>query len=180
MLMKAEKSCLLIVDIQERLARVVGDPNKVVANADLLIGAARRLSVPVLASEQYPKGIGHTVPALSGYLHADDVFEKLHFSAAADPVLGPRLTEMSRRQIVVCGLEAHVCVLQTVIDLVEAGFETFVVADATSSRRPENHAAAIERMRAAGAWPVTTEMVVFEWLEKAGTADFKELSARIR
>lgn len=180
MLMKAEKSCLLVVDIQERLARAVVDPNQVVANVDILIGAARRLSVPVLATEQYPKGIGPTVPALADYLHADEMFEKLHFSAAADPVLGPRLKETGRAQMVVCGLEAHVCVLQTVIDLVQAGYETFVVGDAISSRRPENHAAAIERMCAAGARAVTTEMVVFEWLEKAGTADFKELSARIR
>ncbi len=180
MLIKAETSCLLVIDIQSRLLPAMAAGNKVVANSGVLLTAARRLGVPVLASEQYPQGIGRTVPEVAELLPPGSVAEKLHFSCLGDAAFGARLLEIGRPQAVLAGIEAHVCVLQTAEDLVASGLDVFVVADATSSRSPSNHQAALERMRAAGARIVTTEMVVFEWLAKAGTPEFKELSALIK
>jgi nicotinamidase-related amidase len=180
MLMSAARSALLVVDIQQRLLPNMAAPQAVVENAAVLIRAARRLSVPILASEQYPRGLGSTVPDLADLLSPDQVLEKLHFSCIGDADFAQRFRELGRPQAVIAGIEAHVCVLQTVEDLLAQGAEAFVVEDATSSRTPKNHAAAMARLREAGARVVTTEMVVFEWLAKAGTPEFKELSALIR
>lgn len=180
MLINAADSCLLVVDIQDRLLPAVCEREAVLANAAILLKSAAALGVPVLASEQYPKGIGHTVDAVAQLLPAGSVVEKLHFSCLADAEFARRLADLGRRQAVVAGLEAHVCVLQTAESLLAAGHDVFVVADATSSRRPANHAAALRRLEAAGARIVTTEMVVFEWLAQAGTPAFRELSRLIK
>lgn len=180
MLMSAATSCLLVVDIQERLLPSMAAPGAVVDNTAVLLKAARRLDVPVLVSEQYPRGLGAIVPDLMPLLAADEKIEKLHFSCMGDQGFAARFRALGRKQAVVTGLEAHVCVLQTVEDLLASGTETFVVEDATSSRTEKNHAAAMARLREAGARVVTTEMVVFEWLGKAGTPAFKELSALIK
>jgi nicotinamidase-related amidase len=180
MLMSAAQSCLLVVDIQERLAPSMAMPEQVIDNAAILVRSAQRLGVPVLASEQYPRGLGHLVPPLAALISADDIVEKLHFSCVADEGFARRFNELGRPQAIVAGLEAHVCVLQTVLHLLQAGATPFVVADATSSRTERNYAAALRRMADAGARVVTTEMVVFEWLAKAGTPVFRELSALIK
>lgn len=180
MLINAAQSCLLIVDIQDRLLPAVCERDAVVANAVVLLKAAAALDVPVLASEQYPKGIGHTVAAVAAQLPEGSVIEKLHFSCLADTGFAGRLAALGRPQAVVAGLEAHVCVLQTAEGLLAAGHDVFVVADAISSRLPANHAAALRRLEAAGARIVTTEMVVFEWLARAGTPAFRELSRLIK
>lgn len=180
MLMKADRSCLLVIDIQERLLPAMAAPDKVVANTGLLLKAAARLEVPALCSEQYPKGLGHTVKEVAGLLPAGSVLEKLHFSCMGDDGICLRLGELARPQAVVVGIEAHVCVLQTVLDLRARGTEVFVVADATSSRSAENHRLALERMRQAGAQVVAAEMVAFEWLAKAGTPEFKDVSKLVK
>jgi len=180
MLIKKDDASLLVVDIQERLAPHMAETDRVVANSCVLLDAAKRLGVPVLVSEQYPRGLGPTEPAVAAHVPDGTVVEKVHFSCVGEPGFPERLGALGRRQAVVCGIEAHVCVLQTVEDLLARGTEVFVVADATSSRTRANHDAALERMRASGARVVTTEMVVFEWLEKAGTPEFKELSALIK
>jgi nicotinamidase-related amidase len=180
MLMSAADSCLLIVDIQARLAPSMAAHQTVIDNARILIEAAARLNVPLLVSEQYPRGLGPTVPEIAALVPADRTVAKMHFSCIGDQGFAERFRAIGRRQAIVAGLEAHVCVLQTVEDLLASGTETFVVADATSSRTEKNHMAAIERLRCAGARIVTTEMVVFEWLAKAGTREFKELSALIK
>ena len=175
MLMSAASSCLLVVDIQERLLPRVKTPQTVVDNTAVLLKAARRLDVPVLVSEQYPRGLGATVAELVPLLAAGETIEKLHFSCIGDDGFASRFRALGRPQAVVAGLEAHVCVLQTVEDLLAAGTDTFVVEDATSSRVEKSHAAAMARLREAGARIVTTEMVVFEWLAKAGTPAFEKL-----
>lgn len=180
MLIRADTSCLLVVDIQARLAPVMAEPEKTVANTALLLKAASRLDVPLLVSEQYPEGIGHTVPELTPLFPPDSVVEKMHFSCLGEDVYRRRLEGLGRPQAVVAGIEAHVCVLQTTEDLLSAGLDVFVVADATSSRNRRNHDAALERLRAAGARIVTTEMVVFEWLGRAGTAAFKDMIPLIK
>lgn len=177
---RADDSCLLVVDIQDRLLPKMAHPERVVANTAVLLQAAGRLGVPVLASEQYPRGLGPTVADVAQRLPAGAVVEKLAFSCLGEPGFAERFRALGRSQAVVCGMEAHVCVMQTVDDLAAAGTRTFVVADAASSRDAANHELAMARMAQAGAVVVSTEMVVFEWLARAGTDAFRELSALIK
>ncbi len=180
MLMKADGSCLLFVDVQTRLAPVVADAEQVVDNTAILMKSAARLGVPMLVSEQYPKGLGASVDELARLAPNDAVIEKVDFSCLGDAEFARRFDALGRSQAIVAGMEAHVCVLQTAMNLVERGSEVFVVSDAVSSRNRANADAALDRLRAAGAEVVTTEMVVFEWLGRAGTPEFKELSALIK
>lgn len=175
MLMNARDSVLLVVDVQERLLPHVHDWQRVLENVAWLVKVAQKLGVPVIASEQYPKGIGATHPEIAALLPREAVVEKLHFSCVAANCLAP-LPAYDKRQIVVCGIESHVCVQQTALDLKRSGKEVFVVEEAISSRRPSDKALAIERMRAHGIDIVSREMVAFEWLHEAGTPVFKEIS----
>lgn len=176
MLMKAETSCLLVVDFQERLMPAIHHADRTVANGVWLIQIAQRLGVPVLASEQYPKGLGHTVSAIRGLLPADAFVEKTHFSCAAELDCMRRIDLLDRLQIVLVGAEAHVCVLQTALGLRMAGKEVYLVADGVSSRSPSDVQLALERMRAEGVRVVSREMVAFEWLHQAGTESFRAIS----
>ena len=180
MLIRREQSLLLIVDIQEKLAPAILDGEEVVANAAKLIQAAKQLNVPILTSEQYAKGLGRTVPALRELLSSEALFDKTHFSCLAEPGVADRLRQQQRRQMIVCGMEAHVCVLQTAMDIKAAGFTSIVVADAVSSRRVESYELGLGRMRDAGVVIVTTEMVLFEWIRQAGTPEFKALLPLIK
>lgn len=180
MLITAEKSCLLIVDVQDRLAPAVAEHERVIERCGVLMRAAQRLAIPVIVSEQYPQGIGRTVAALQGLAPAGAVAEKMHFSCMADAELRRRIDDLGRRQVVVGGMEAHVCVLQTVLELRAAGYDVFAVADACSSRKTSDAAAAFARMSRNGVEVVTSEMVVFEWLHRAGTPAFKDLMPLIK
>jgi nicotinamidase-related amidase len=175
MLLDAQRSALLIVDLQHRLLPAIHDGEQVLGNCLWLIRVAQRLQVPVVASEQYPKGLGPSVLPIRELLPAGAFVEKTHFSCVAEGCLQP-LPAYAREQWVVAGTEAHVCVLQTVLDLCAAGKRTFVVADAIGSRDPANRALAIERMRQHGAEVVSREMVAFEWLARAGTDLFREIN----
>ena len=181
MLLDATKSSLLLIDIQDRLLPAMSTPDQVIAKSQILLQAAGTLGLPVTISEQYPKGLGHTVAALQ--TNTATTFEKLSFSCWRDDALKTHfinLHETGRPLVIVAGIEAHVCVMQTCIDLANAGFGVFAVADAMSSRKPESATLAFERMRANDVQVVNTEMVVFELLERAGTAEFKALSGLIR
>ena len=176
MLMKAETSGVLVVDLQERLMRAIHQADQVIAHGAWLIQIAQRLQVPVLTSEQYPQGLGSTVAAIRALLPASAFMEKTHFSCAAEPDCLRRIDALDRRQVVVIGAEAHVCVLQTALGLQAAGKEVYLVADAVSSRAPRDVELALERMRAEGVRIVSREMVVFEWLERAGDDRFRAIS----
>jgi nicotinamidase-related amidase len=181
MLLDYRLSALLLVDLQERLIPAMHEPQPVLANALILLSAATKLGVPTTVTEQYPLGLGATVPELAaGVRSRDAVFAKMSFSAAGEPGVLSRLRQSRRTQIVLAGVEAHVCVLQTAIGLQQMGYQVFVPADATTSRRPQSAALALERLRQNGISIVTTEMVVFEWLGRAGTDEFRELSRLIR
>jgi isochorismate hydrolase len=159
----------------------MASPQAVEAGAARLMRAARRLGVPLLVSEQYPKGIGPTVPSLATLATPDETLEKLSFSCAAEPAIRSRLALMGpRRQAVLCGIEAHVCVLQSALGLIDAGWSVAVVEDAVSSRRAGDRDAGLRRLAAAGATIATAEMVLFEWLERAGTAEFRDLLKLIK
>jgi nicotinamidase-related amidase len=180
-LLDASKSSLLIVDVQDRLLPAMADGNSVVARTKILQAAAKELDVPVTISEQYPKGLGHTVPELAN--NETKVFEKLAFSCWRDEAMREhfiKLHEGGRPQVIVSGIEAHVCVLQTAIDLAQAGFATYVVADAVASRKAQSAELAFGRMAASGVQVINTEMAVFELLGKAGGTAFKVLSGLIK
>jgi len=180
MLMEAQRSSLLIVDVQQGLAPVMSDPRRVYRGCILLLRAATRLGLPVVISEQYPKGLGATVGEVMEWAPDGGVMEKLHFSCAADEAILARFKETGRDQIVMAGIESHVCVLQSALGFQQAGFKPLVVADACASRDPANYQAAMARLAAAGVGIVTVEMVIFEWLHRAGTPEFKELSPLIK
>lgn len=175
MLIERDRSALLVVDIQERLLPHIHDGQAVLDNAVWLVKVAQRLGVPVMVTEQYPKGIGPTVAALRGLTFPESIAEKLHFSCVATKCL-ERLPGNDRPQLVVAGTESHVCVLQTVLDLRAQGREVFVVAEAVGSRRPSDKELALARMRTHGIHVVSREMVAFEWLKQAGTDEFRAVS----
>lgn len=181
MLLDSSKTSLLIVDVQSRLLPAMVEPERILERASILLQAAEVLKIPVTVSEQYAKGLGHTVPELAKNFAT--TFEKLSFSCWRDAALKSHfitLHEGGRPLVIVAGIEAHVCVLQSCIDLANAGFGVFAVADAMSSRQSASADLALHRLRGAGIQVVNTEMVIFELLEKAGTPEFKALSALIK
>jgi nicotinamidase-related amidase len=183
MLVDARKSTLFLVDVQERLLPAMTGGAEAEVRCAILLKAAKALDVPVTVSEQYPKGLGHTVPALREEIGNAPVFEKLTFSCWRDKPIKEHMIahhEAGRPLVILAGIEAHVCVMQTAADLAAAGFGVFAVADAMASRAPSSHALALDRMRDNGVAVVNTEMVVFELLGRAGTAEFKALSALVR
>lgn len=182
MLIRAADSCLVVIDMQERLVPAMQAPARTIRNARILITAAHELGVPVLMSEQYPKGLGRTVPELAKAAEAASaaILPKMHFSCMEDAEFAAAFRATGRRQAVIAGMEAHICVVQTAASLMSEGVEVFVVTDATSSRTLESEKACLDRLQALGAGIVTTEMVVFEWLGQAGTPAFKALLPLIK
>ena len=182
MLIRAADSCLIVIDMQERLVPAMQAPARTIKNARVLVTAAQELAIPVLLSEQYPKGLGHTVPELAKAAEAAEarILPKMHFSCMEDAGFAQAFHATGRSQAVIAGMEAHICVVQTAASLMSEGVEVFVVTDATSSRTLESEKACLDRLQALGAGIVTTEMVVFEWLGQAGTPAFKTLLPLIK
>ncbi|MBT8446047.1 MAG: isochorismatase family protein [Gammaproteobacteria bacterium] len=180
----ADQSQLVIVDIQERLGEAMPTKvlNRVLANASLLVKAATLTGVPMHVTEQYPDGLGPTHAALAGLLpDTTDPIAKTAFSACgADGFLSAIARQDQRRQIVLVGMEAHVCVLQTALDLAAHGLEVFVVEDAICSRRLENYQNALDRLRGTDVTVTSGESVVFEWLSDASHPAFKAVQALLR
>jgi nicotinamidase-related amidase len=175
MLINARDSALLVVDIQGKLVPAIAGWQSLLDQVIWLIRVARRLEIPVLACEQYPQGLGPTHPAIAAELPAGCIAAKLHFSAVAGACHGLNQGGSSS-QYVVCGMEAHVCVLQTVIELLAGGKQVFVVEEGVGSRRESDKALALARMRDAGAGIISREMAAFEWLRRADAPLFREIS----
>lgn len=176
MLIAPDKALLLVVDIQEKLVPAVCQPDQLIKQTRWLMEIAALLRVPILVSEQYPKGLGHTVPELADLITPEQVINKLHFSCAADTTCLEQIRQQQRQQIVICGMEAHVCVLQTAIGLHQQGFEVFVIGDLITSRCEADKQLAIARLQQLQIQIVSREMVAFEWMEKSGTDSFKMIS----
>ena len=169
------KAGLLVVDIQERLLPAIFENQRVVENSLRLIQAAVILNRPVLVTEQYRKGLGPTLRALANAVPNFKPLEKVDFSACcAGGCLLP-LKAACVSDVILCGIETHVCICQTCLDLLDEGFGVFVAADAVSSRAQENHFLGLERMRDAGAIIGSTEMFIFELVGRAGTDEFKRI-----
>ncbi|MFV3405387.1 MULTISPECIES: hydrolase [Pseudomonas] len=174
MLIDSSKATLLVVDIQEKLIHAMSDPLGTAARARWLLAACADLELPTVISEQYPKGLGHTLEALTAAAPGALIVEKLHFSCVSAQCLPAEL--MAREQVIVCGMETHVCVLQSVLGLLALGKQVFVVEDACDSRTAASKAAGLARMRSAGAQVVTREMVLFELLGSASHPLFRHIS----
>ena len=175
MLIRAHDSALIVIDMQERLVPAMQAPARTIRNTRLLLNAAHKTGVPALLTEQYPRGLGHTIPEILQTAGDSPVLPKMHFSCMEDTGFAAAFRGLGRRQAVLTGMEAHICVVQTAASLVEAGYDVFVVSDATASRTLESEQACLARLSAGGVSVVTTEMVIFEWLGEAGTPAFKEM-----
>ena len=174
MLIDASRATLLVIDVQEKLIGAVSDPAGTLARTRWLRAATAARDLPTVISEQYPKGLGPTVASLLEAAPAAQVVEKLHFSCVAGECLPAAL--LAREEVIVCGMESHVCVLQTVIELLDSGKQVVVVADACDSRSAASKAAGLERMRGAGAQIVTREMVLFELMRSSSHEQFRVIS----
>jgi nicotinamidase-related amidase len=177
-LLERDRAALLVIDVQERINAVMADQGHL-SRLEVLVQACDALRVPVLASEQYPQGLGPTVAPLADLL-GDTPPAKLTFSCSRDDALRAAIERRSRDQIIVTGIETHVCVLQTALDLLADGFEVHVPHDAVSSRRGADKEWALHRMAAAGAVITSTESALFEMLERCDTADFKKVATLIK
>ena len=177
---KSEEAALVIIDIQERLAMTMKQKSQVVTNGLHLIETSKLMSIPILVTEQYPKGLGPTLPELRETLPVYAPFEKLSFNCCQEPGFLEKVGTLGRKKILVTGMEAHICVLQTSLGLMQAGYTVHVVQDAVCSRTKPDFKAGVEFMRNAGAVMTCTEIVLFQLLQKAGTEVFKAISKRIK
>jgi nicotinamidase-related amidase len=170
-----------VIDIQEKLCRAMDEKvlQHLVKNSSIMIEAAKELKIPVVTTEQYVKGLGETLPELKGQLD-DPALEKMTFSCCGDAPFVKKLQALGRKQVIIVGMECHVCVLQTVIELLDAGYSVHLVRDAVMSRRKDNWFVGLETARDAGAVITSTEAALFQLLKVAGTEEFKKLSKLVR
>ncbi|MEZ6114785.1 MAG: hydrolase, partial [Pirellulaceae bacterium] len=177
-LMSRDDSALLVVDVQEKLIPLIPGHERLVWNIRRLIDGAAVLGVAVAGTEQYPRGLGHTIAELRDRL--GELPEKLLFSCGGCPELFERWRDAGIYKILLCGIESHVCVQQTAFDLLGEGFQVYLAVDAVGARFSIDHQTALRRMETAGASLTTTESALFEWCEAAGTPEFKQISALVR
>ncbi|MDD2700984.1 MAG: hydrolase [Sideroxydans sp.] len=180
--LQVDRSLLLVVDVQERLSAAMAQDelHRVVKNGGILLDSAHALTVPVIVTEQYVKGLGPTVAPIREKTGSATFHEKISFSCCGNEAFMSQLRRSGRDQVVVCGMETHVCVQQTVLDLLQEGFVVHVVSDAVMSRASANRDTALGVMTLAGAVPASTESVVFQWLKVAGTDVFKQVSKLVK
>jgi nicotinamidase-related amidase len=183
MVLVRERTALVTIDVQERLfpAMDADHREEVMRNLKVLAAVARRLQLPALVTEQYPKGLGHTLPELKEALPTGlEPIEKVAFSCWSVEAFRTRLSATGARQVLLGGIEAHVCVLMSALDLLSEGYAVHVVADAVTSRTQANWRLAMDQLRQAGAVVTTTETALFQLLRQADTDDFRELARLIR
>lgn len=176
MLLNREQSLLLLIDVQEKLTPHVLDHDSLITRCEWILQLAQKIGVPILASEQYPKGLGGTLSSLNSYYPAQDCVEKVAFSCMQEPNYVKKLKEYKKNQLILIGIEAHVCVLQTALELKSSGYDVYVVVDAVSSRKALDLKFGLKRMKQDGVHLITSEMIFFEWLRHADTPEFKKLS----
>jgi len=176
-LIDRDNCTLFVIDVQGRLLPAVQSPELTLANTVALVEVAQQLDIPIAYSEQYPQGLGTTEESLLSLFEGKaEQFEKLSFSCVSEPQIKTALSQWERKQIIVAGMETHVCVLQTVLELCDMGFQVYVVEDAVSSRKNRDKELALQRMQQNGVVIVSKEMVMFEWLHRADHPRFKEIS----
>ena len=172
----SRENCLLcVIDMQEKLAKVMKNLDSTTKNISLLIKAAKELDVPIFYTEQYPKGLGETIEPLKSLLADTQRFDKMSFSALEIPEIKTFIVDSSKTTVVLCGIESHICVLSTTIDLIEKGYNVVIAKDAVTSREEAFYNTAVGFYNSIGAKVIPSESIVFYWLKFAGTESFKKL-----
>jgi nicotinamidase-related amidase len=179
-ILSTETTALLIIDIQEKVLAVMNNPKEVTNNTIKLIKGFKVLNLPIFFTEQYPKGLGSTTSVIAKELEGLSAIQKMSFSCFGADDLFTRLKDNDISQVVIAGIESHVCVQQTVLDLLANGFQVNVCADAVSSRKEIDYNTALERMRSHGAEITTAESVLFELLNVSGSDEFKQISKIVK
>jgi len=180
-LLKADTCQVLLIDMQEKLFPVIHDCNALLGQARFLISSCGILGTPVRFTEHYPKGLGGTIPELLSCMpEGSSRFEKIHFSCWAEPGFNAFFHREGRSQVVLAGIEAHICVYSTAMELLDVGYDVVVAADAVGSRAPEHRDTALETLRQAGAAVLPVESVVYQLLQRAGTPAFKQVLAALK
>ena len=171
---------LVVVDIQGKLADIVSDTDAMQNNVEILVQGCRTLGIPTVVTEQYPKGLGHTTERIARHLEGIPVIEKSSFSCCGESLFEQRLMELHKTDVILCGIETHVCVYQTARDLAGLGYNVHLVTDAVSSRTAANRELGIRKMEALGVKLTSTEMLLFELLQRSGTEEFKIISKLVK
>ena len=179
-LVHPEKALLLVVDMQEAFAAPIENFDAIAQRTRIILAAAQQLQLPILATEQYPKGLGRTVEPLRSQLAHATIFEKTAFSCLADNAVAHRLQASGRTQILLAGVETHVCILQTALDLLASGCRPYVLADAVGSRRPLDRDVALQRMQCHGVSISTTEAAILEIVQDSRNDAFKAIRTLIK
>lgn len=179
-LLDRDRSVVVVIDIQERLFPHVHEHERMLARVDLILSAAALMKIPVVLTEQYPRGLGATIEEIRRSIPGIQPLTKMDFSCVPAPGFAEKLSSLNRDQVLLTGIETHVCVAQTALDLAATGRNVAVIADATSSRRPLDAQVALQRMDRSGLTVTTAEAVVFEWLRTAGTEEFKALQPKLK
>ncbi len=179
-MLQPDDTALIIIDVQGKLATLMHEKERLFQNLTRLIRGAQILEIPIVLTEQYPQGLGETAPEIKALMPDVQPIIKMSFSCCGEEAFLDAIEELDREQLLVAGIESHVCVYQTVADLLDAGYNVEVVADAVSSRTAENYKLGLSRMDDMGAWLTSTEMALFELLRVAGTPTFKEISKLVK
>ncbi|RMD96885.1 MAG: hydrolase [Calditrichaeota bacterium] len=180
MRIKRENTAAVVVDIQERLFPHIHENEPLLKNVVTLIQGLQLLRVPLLVTEQYPRGLGRTLPELAAVLGAFEPIEKIAFSCCGENNFQSALEKLGRKTVILMGIEAHVCILQTSLDLLELGYRPVVIADCVSSRKPGDKSIALQRLQAEGALLSSYESILFELCGIAGTEEFKAISRLVK
>lgn len=179
-MLRRDDTLLVVVDVQEKLARAMDGLDALRHNLGVLLQGTAIMAVPALWTEQNPERLGATLPEVASLLEPQQRCAKMSFSCWAEPVFADMLRNQARRQVLLCGIEAHVCVYQTAADLCGAGYEVQIVADCVASRTPANRTAGLQKARDAGAGLTTAEIVLFELLRTAADPDFRAVSKVVK
>lgn len=180
MRIEKENTVGLIIDIQERLFPVMNEKEKLLRNCRILVEGLNKLNIPLLVSQQYTKGLGETLPEIKNLVPDFEYIEKKDFSCYELPEVNAKLQQLNARNVIICGIESHVCVLQTAVDMKDAGLNPIVVMDCVSSRTSENYEIAKERFRNEGIMMTSYESILFELTRCAGTDEFKAISKLVK
>jgi nicotinamidase-related amidase len=179
-MLETKDSCLVVVDVQGKLAQLMHDKQGLLANIQILIKAAKILDIPILWCQQCPAAMGPTVPEIAELLSQNKPIDKSSFSCCADDRFNEKLKALSRRQVLLCGIEAHICIYRTAVDLLANDYDVTAVVDAVSSRLMENKQIAISRMQTEGVRIGSTEMAIFELLKTAEHPKFKQIARLVK
>ena len=179
-MLEIQNSCLVVVDVQGKLAQLMFDKESLFKNVRILIQAARILDIPILWCQQVPEALGPTVPEIAELLAGEEPIDKACFSCCGEERFTAELNALGREQVLLCGIEAHVCIYQTAMDLMEGGLDITILADAVSSRTEQNKETGLDRLSAEGASISSTEMVLFELLKTARHPQFRDIARLVK